>query len=82
MISFMKFIIIGKNSKDMDTVLYLKSSRKCFTRNTYVCLFNFHGLTLHHTVRFCEKCVHIKPDRCHHCSVCGVCVLKMDRKFP
>lgn len=33
-------------------------------------------------VRFCEKCVHIKPDRCHHCSVCGVCVLKMDHHCP
>ena len=29
-------------------------------------------------VRYCEKCVHMKPDRCHHCSVCGACVLKMD----
>jgi len=33
-------------------------------------------------VRFCEKCIHIKPDRCHHCSVCGVCVLKMDHHCP
>lgn len=29
------------------------------------------------TVRFCEKCQIVKPDRCHHCSVCGTCVLKM-----
>ncbi|CAD5326390.1 unnamed protein product [Arabidopsis thaliana] len=29
-------------------------------------------------VRFCRKCNQLKPARCHHCSVCGRCVLKMD----
>ncbi|KAL8495642.1 hypothetical protein ACS0TY_019669 [Phlomoides rotata] len=29
-------------------------------------------------VRFCRKCNQLKPPRCHHCSVCGRCVLKMD----
>ncbi|KAL3829572.1 hypothetical protein ACJIZ3_018374 [Penstemon smallii] len=29
-------------------------------------------------IRFCRKCNHLKPPRCHHCSVCGRCVLKMD----
>lgn len=33
-------------------------------------------------VRYCEKCVSIKPDRSHHCSVCEVCTLKMDHHCP
>lgn len=32
-------------------------------------------------IRFCEKCQIIKPDRSHHCSVCGSCVLKMDHHW-
>ncbi|KAJ2156817.1 palmitoyltransferase for Vac8p [Coemansia sp. RSA 552] len=32
--------------------------------------------------RFCLKCNVAKPDRAHHCSVCGVCVLKMDHHCP
>ncbi|XP_046402608.1 palmitoyltransferase ZDHHC15B-like isoform X2 [Ischnura elegans] len=33
-------------------------------------------------IRFCDKCWHVKPDRAHHCSVCGECVLKMDHHCP
>ncbi|XP_043913626.1 palmitoyltransferase ZDHHC15 [Protopterus annectens] len=33
-------------------------------------------------VRFCDRCQLIKPDRCHHCSVCNMCVLKMDHHCP
>ncbi|VDP44904.1 unnamed protein product [Soboliphyme baturini] len=33
-------------------------------------------------IRICEKCLLIKPDRAHHCSVCGLCVLKMDHHCP
>jgi palmitoyltransferase len=28
--------------------------------------------------RFCLTCQCFKPDRCHHCSACNVCVLNMD----
>jgi len=27
--------------------------------------------------RFCRKCSAWKPDRTHHCSVCGRCILKV-----
>ncbi|VEN57184.1 unnamed protein product [Callosobruchus maculatus] len=40
------------------------------------------NVTVSGGVRFCEKCKVIKPDRAHHCSVCGVCVLKMDHHCP
>lgn len=29
-------------------------------------------------VRYCRKCCQFKPPRCHHCCVCGRCILKMD----
>ncbi|XP_013387524.1 palmitoyltransferase ZDHHC15 isoform X1 [Lingula anatina] len=32
--------------------------------------------------RYCEKCKCIKPDRAHHCSMCGTCILKMDHHCP
>ncbi|KAJ7630941.1 DHHC palmitoyltransferase-domain-containing protein [Roridomyces roridus] len=32
--------------------------------------------------RWCRKCWGPKPERTHHCSVCGKCVLKMDHHCP
>jgi len=32
--------------------------------------------------RFCAKCKVWKPDRCHHCSSCNRCWLKMDHHCP
>lgn len=32
--------------------------------------------------RYCKKCRCLKPDRSHHCSTCGKCVLKMDHHCP
>ncbi|RMZ85555.1 hypothetical protein DV737_g579, partial [Chaetothyriales sp. CBS 132003] len=32
--------------------------------------------------RYCKKCQCPKPDRAHHCSTCGRCVLKMDHHCP
>ena len=28
--------------------------------------------------KWCERCMAQKPERCHHCSICDRCVLKMD----
>lgn len=33
-------------------------------------------------VRYCFLCQCIKPDRAHHCSVCGKCVLRYDHHCP
>ncbi|XP_008425250.1 probable palmitoyltransferase ZDHHC20 [Poecilia reticulata] len=33
-------------------------------------------------IRYCNFCQVIKPDRCHHCSSCEKCVLKMDHHCP
>lgn len=50
---------------------------------THFFLFtNFISRTITGSVRFCFKCMLIKPDRAHHCSVCGTCVLKMDHHCP
>lgn len=38
--------------------------------------------TSHGTPRYCDKCKAVKPDRAHHCSVCGKCILKMDHHCP
>lgn len=41
-----------------------------------------HEKTKHGGVRICQWCVRTKPDRCHHCSQCNSCNLKMDHHCP
>ncbi|TRY88700.1 hypothetical protein DNTS_006271 [Danionella cerebrum] len=33
-------------------------------------------------IRYCDHCQLLKPDRCHHCSACDMCILKMDHHCP
>ncbi|CAH1155686.1 unnamed protein product [Phaedon cochleariae] len=44
--------------------------------------FTLKTRTLHGFLRYCRICKLLKPDRAHHCSTCGVCVLKMDHHCP
>jgi ribosomal protein L40E len=52
--------------------------------NTDVHMEDVQALTVKHNgeMRFCNKCNARKPDRSHHCSSCGRCVLKMDHHCP
>ncbi|XP_022094536.1 palmitoyltransferase ZDHHC3-like [Acanthaster planci] len=40
------------------------------------------GLTVGQVVYRCPKCISIKPERAHHCSICRRCIKKMDHHCP
>uniref|UniRef100_A0A914RK23 Palmitoyltransferase n=1 Tax=Parascaris equorum TaxID=6256 RepID=A0A914RK23_PAREQ len=46
----------------------------------HIQLFNIHVEELNEdgTIRYCEACMCIRPDRAHHCSECNTCVLRRD----
>nr|XP_023020189.1 palmitoyltransferase ZDHHC15 isoform X1 [Leptinotarsa decemlineata] len=71
---------------EADYEVYVNNSDSFETQNTVLETFArrlpITNLTVSGGVRFCEKCKIVKPDRAHHCSVCGVCVLKMDHHCP
>ncbi|CAF1030403.1 unnamed protein product [Adineta steineri] len=51
--------------------------RLCRRSNLPVLTRHFDG-----SLRYCFSCQCIKPDRAHHCSVCGKCVLRYDHHCP
>ncbi|CAG9759790.1 unnamed protein product [Ceutorhynchus assimilis] len=69
---------------DFEAYLHHKDSSEMQNRILQSCVKNLpvRNITVGGSVRFCEKCKMIKPDRTHHCSVCGECVLKMDHHCP
>lgn len=58
-----------------------RTSLENFVREQKIILINVNRLP-EGGPRFCVKCYCIKPDRCHHCSVCGKCILKFDHHCP
>eukprot|EP00057_Strongylocentrotus_purpuratus_P022475 XP_011676949.1 PREDICTED: palmitoyltransferase ZDHHC3 [Strongylocentrotus purpuratus] len=40
------------------------------------------GLKVGQVVYRCPKCISIKPERAHHCSICQRCIKKMDHHCP
>lgn len=32
--------------------------------------------------KYCRRCKAYKPQRAHHCSICGRCIVKMDHHCP
>ncbi|CAF4929959.1 unnamed protein product [Rotaria magnacalcarata] len=51
--------------------------RFCRRANLPVLTRHFDG-----SIRYCFLCRCIKPDRAHHCSLCGKCVLRYDHHCP
>lgn len=43
---------------------------------------HFKSSTQESKYRVCKICKDIKPPRAHHCSICNLCVLKMDHHCP
>ncbi|XP_076261618.1 palmitoyltransferase ZDHHC15B isoform X2 [Rhynchophorus ferrugineus] len=69
---------------DFETYLHHRDSHDMQNRVLDNCAKNLPitNVTIGGSVRFCDKCKTVKPDRTHHCSVCGECVLKMDHHCP
>jgi len=51
--------------------------RFCRRENLPILTRHFDG-----SIRYCFQCRCIKPDRAHHCSLCGKCVLRYDHHCP
>jgi len=77
-----KFELPKEVRDDLDAAINESDYREiieCFVTNNRIPVLNrdWNG-----GPRFCVKCLCIKPDRAHHCSVCKRCVLKFDHHCP
>ena len=70
------------------TVFDLKNSKYYKIHNPYYSEnLHFPQSILNHqnsniTWRLCKYCNELKPLRTHHCSLCGICIIKMDHHCP
>uniref|UniRef100_A0A0K0CTV2 Palmitoyltransferase n=1 Tax=Angiostrongylus cantonensis TaxID=6313 RepID=A0A0K0CTV2_ANGCA len=55
---------------------------QCFFFSSILIKTFFVRAFIHDRIRYCAKCKCIKPDRAHHCSICGECILKFDHHCP
>jgi palmitoyltransferase len=62
-----------KKSEEADTAQQFQTEILRFAQDLPIT-----NRTINGAIRYCGICQHIKPDRAHHCSSCGQCVLKMD----
>ena len=58
------YLECGHNNIDRDGLLFIGDGGQ--------------ALVTGQRAKWCRRCNHWKPERAHHCSVCGKCVLKMD----
>ncbi|CAH2229201.1 jg1868 [Pararge aegeria aegeria] len=76
-------LVVNKNS---NTFLARRNLASC--GSIYYILLQKNAAIMHiqrtmsGSVRYCNRCVLVKPDRAHHCSICARCVLKMDHHCP
>eukprot|EP00249_Psilotum_nudum_P008234 c21136_g2_i1 orf=2-502(-) len=69
--------VIDEEDVDAQTLPLSNMSSSAGTNmNLEVSMVN--GTPQNPRVRYCRKCCSFKPPRCHHCSICSRCVLKMD----
>lgn len=69
--TMMKILNAEEDKEKINAILYEQSKR-----------LPIYTYTTGGYIRFCPECALIKPDRTHHCSVCGQCILKMDHHCP
>ncbi|SCU82714.1 LAMI_0C00584g1_1 [Lachancea mirantina] len=83
--TYFKIIVLGAGSPTDFPDLHLKNVQAADEGQEFPPEYLVeHSITLktNGRFRFCRACAVWKPDRCHHCSSCNKCILKMDHHCP
>ncbi|KAI8011523.1 putative protein S-acyltransferase 12 [Camellia lanceoleosa] len=71
--------VLEPEADDCEAILRRMPFSDCVEpQNLAATLSSSNGLERRPDVVYCSHCKNGKPPRCHHCSVCQRCVLKMD----